>query len=112
MAESFFIRSLSNVHLSNELFTKRASRSLAGTVSLANTGEPFLQLITATAALTLNLPLETINDGKLLLIYNAGTGTITVQSNAGAALPVPVSVATQTGVLMACDGTVWRQVLT
>jgi hypothetical protein len=78
---------------------------------MANSGEPFLQLLNPGAgAVLLNLPLETANDGKLLLVANvtAGAGTVALQSNAGAALSPAVSVAAGASVLAFCDGTVWR----
>ena len=114
MSEAFFRRLTGGVTFSQEMFARRASRVLQANVVLANAGEPTMQLLDANgAARNVNLPLETANDGKMLLISNiaAGAFALTLQSNAGAALTPAVSVAQNKSVLMFCDGTVWRALL-
>lgn len=114
MSEAYFGRMVSGSESITELFARRTSRVLSGNVTMANSGEPFLQLLDANGvARTCNLPLETANDGKLLLIVNvaAGAFAIALQSNAGAALSPAVSVAQGKSVLAICDGTAWRALL-
>ena len=115
MAEAFFLRSTGAAVLANELFLKRASRTLAANLVMGNVNEPTVQIINAAATgRNVNLPLEAVNDGKVLMIYNASTGaaTLTLQSNAGAALVPAVTVAQNASVIMFCDGTAWRALST
>jgi hypothetical protein len=111
MSEAHFRRTVSDQTIFTEAFGKRASRVLSGNISLANIGEPYLQLLDANGvARTVNMPLETSNDGKLMVITNvaAGAFALTIQSNAGAALSPAVSVAQGKTALLFCDGTAWR----
>jgi hypothetical protein len=111
MSEGHFDRLAAEVLRATGISAKRASRVLSGGITLANKAEPFLQFLDANgAARTVNLPLETANDGTMLMIVNvaAGAFALTLQSNAGAALSPAVSVAQSKAVLMACDGTAWR----
>jgi hypothetical protein len=111
MSEAYFHRVLSGSDTFTEMFSRRTSRVLAGAITMANSGEPFLQILDANGvARNVNLPLETANDGKLMLIINvaAGAFALTLQSNAGAALSPAVAVAQGKAVLVFCDGTAWR----
>ena len=115
MSEAFFLRSISGTAQTNELFLKRASRTLTANLVMGNVGEPTVQIINAAATgRNVNLPLESINDGKTLILYNASTGaaTLTLQSNAGAALVPAVTVAQNASVMMYCDGVAWRAIST
>jgi hypothetical protein len=111
MSEGHFDRIVSEAERVTSLSAKRASRVLQGAVTLQNTREPFIQFLDANgAARNVNMPLETANDGAMMLIVNvaAGAFALTLQSNAGAALSPAVSVAQGKAALMFCDGTAWR----
>lgn len=112
MSEASFLRLLGATVQGNELFLKRATRTITAALALNNTGTPTVQLLSAAAAQNVQLPLETVNDGKILVIVSTGAGTLTLQSNAGGALNPPVTVATNAAVIMYCDGTVWRAIST
>jgi len=111
MSELHVDRLTSEVDRVNGMSARRASRVLSGAITLANAREPFLQLLDANgAARNVNMPLETANDGTMMLICNvaAGAFSLTLQTNAGAALSPAVSVAQGKTALMFCDGTAWR----
>jgi len=111
MSEGHFDLLTSEKDRINGFSARRAARVLSGTIILANAGEPFLQVLDANgAARNVQLPLETANDGSMMLIVNvaAGAFALTLQSNAGAALSPAVTVAQNKAALVFCDGTAWR----
>jgi hypothetical protein len=111
MSEAHFDRIVSEAERITSLSGKRASRVLSGAITLQNAREPLIQFLDANgAARNVNMPLETVNDGSIMLIVNvaAGAFALTIQSNAGAALSPAVSVAQGKAALMFCDGAAWH----
>ena len=97
--------------LLSELFSKRTSRVLNGTYTMAAAGENTLQILDANGAgRNVLLPSESANDGKIMLINNpaAGAFSLTLQSSAGAGLSPAVTVAQNKTAIVFCDGTAWR----